>query len=40
VAFAHALRKQGVTTTLHLYASRRGEWRAQLDDGLRWAFGR
>jgi enterochelin esterase-like enzyme len=40
VAFAHELRRLGLTATLRLYASRRGEWRAQLDDGLRWAFGR
>jgi enterochelin esterase-like enzyme len=40
VAFADELRKLGVPATLRLYASRQGEWRAQFDAGLRWAFGR
>ena len=40
VAFAHEVRKLGLVSKLRLYASRKGEWRAQFDDGLRWAFGR
>jgi enterochelin esterase-like enzyme len=40
VAFAGELRKLGLAATLRLYASRQGEWRAQFDDGLTWAFGR
>jgi enterochelin esterase-like enzyme len=39
VAFAHEVRKLGFAATLRLYPSTQGEWRAQVDDGLRWAFG-
>jgi S-formylglutathione hydrolase FrmB len=40
VAFARELHHLGFRVTLRLYALKRGEWRAQFDDGLRWAFGR
>jgi S-formylglutathione hydrolase FrmB len=40
IAFARELRRLGLASTLHLYAGKQGEWRAQVDDGLRWAFGR
>jgi poly(3-hydroxybutyrate) depolymerase len=40
VAFAREAQGLGLDVTLRLYSSRRGEWRAQFDDGLRWAFGR
>ena len=40
VAFAREAQNLGFSVTLRLYASRQGEWRAQFDDGLRWAFGR
>jgi enterochelin esterase-like enzyme len=39
VAFADEVRGLGLRETLRLFASRQGEWRAQVDDGLRWAFG-
>lgn len=37
VAFVRELRSHGVAAELRLYADRKGEWRAQLDDGLEWA---
>ena len=40
IAFAGELRRLGLAPTLRLYASKKGEWRTQFDDGLRWAFGR
>ncbi len=39
VAFARETHRDGLATTLRLYRSKKGEWRAQFDDGLRWAFG-
>jgi enterochelin esterase-like enzyme len=36
-AFADRLRSLRLRYTLRVYASRAGEWRNQLDDGLRWA---
>jgi enterochelin esterase-like enzyme len=36
--FAAELRALGLPTTYRAYASRRGEWRKQLDAGLEWAF--
>jgi enterochelin esterase-like enzyme len=36
--FAGELRALGLRTTYRSYASRRGEWREQLDAGLEWAF--
>jgi S-formylglutathione hydrolase FrmB len=39
VAFAREAHRLGLATTLRLYSSRKGEWREQFDDGLRWAFG-
>jgi poly(3-hydroxybutyrate) depolymerase len=39
VAFAGEAHRLGLKVTLRLYSSRKGEWRAQFDDGLRWAFG-
>jgi hypothetical protein len=38
-SFARELRRLGLPVSLHLYASRKGEWRAQLEAGLQWAFG-
>jgi enterochelin esterase-like enzyme len=38
--FARELQALGVRTTYRSYASSRGQWRAQLDAGLEWAFGR
>lgn len=40
LVFAHELRKLGLTASYHAYANARGEWRAQFDTGLAWAFGR
>jgi S-formylglutathione hydrolase FrmB len=40
VAFAGELRRLGLSVSLHLYPSKQGEWRDQLDEGLRWAFAR
>jgi enterochelin esterase-like enzyme len=37
--YASRLRTLGLRYTLRVYASRQGEWRNQLDDGLRWALG-
>ena len=39
LAFVHELRRLGVTARYHAYANARGEWRAQFDTGLAWAFG-
>ena len=36
--FAQELRALGLRTAYRSYASRRGEWREQLDAGLEWAF--
>jgi S-formylglutathione hydrolase FrmB len=38
VAFAREVHRLGLAATLRLYSSPKGEWRAQFDDGLRWAF--
>lgn len=38
VAFAHELTRLRLPVTLRLFADRRGEWRAQFDAGLAWAF--
>jgi S-formylglutathione hydrolase FrmB len=38
VAFARKAHRLGLSVSLRLYAARKGEWRAQFDDGLRWAF--
>src|SRR5262249_47827172 len=38
VAFARELRVLGVPVAYHAYANSHGEWRAQLDTGLTWAF--
>jgi enterochelin esterase-like enzyme len=40
VAFAREAHRAGLRVTLRLYSMTKGEWRAQFDDGLRWAFGR
>lgn len=40
IAFAGEVRRLGFSVSLRLYASRRGEWRDQLDAGLLWAFSR
>jgi S-formylglutathione hydrolase FrmB len=40
ITFASELGRLGLTATLRLYGDSRGEWRAQVDDGLRWAFAR
>jgi enterochelin esterase-like enzyme len=37
--FVRELRAFGLRTTYRTYASRRGEWREQLDAGVEWAFG-
>ena len=37
--YASLLRALGFRYTLRVYASRQGEWRNQLDDGLTWALG-
>jgi hypothetical protein len=37
VSYAARLRALGLRYTLRIYASKQGEWRDQLDDGLRWA---
>jgi 4-hydroxy-tetrahydrodipicolinate synthase len=39
IDYARRLRALGLRYTLRVYTSRRGEWRDQLDDGLRWALG-
>jgi hypothetical protein len=33
------VQRLGLEVTLRLYPSKQGEWRSQVDDGLRWAFG-
>ena len=38
IAFAQELRLLALPVTLELFPSRRGEWTAQIDAGLRWAF--
>ena len=40
VAFTRELRGLGLTVAYHYYSNRKGEWRAQVDTGLTWAFGR
>jgi len=37
VAFARELHTLGVPVALRLYTSARGQWSAQLEDGLTWA---
>jgi S-formylglutathione hydrolase FrmB len=39
IDYADRLRALGLRYTLRVYTRRKGEWRNQLDDGLRWAFG-
>jgi S-formylglutathione hydrolase FrmB len=39
IDYAGRLRSLGLRYTLRIYANRQGEWRDQLDDGLRWALG-
>ncbi len=38
LAFANELRALGVPASYHTYANPHGEWRAQFDAGLTWAF--
>lgn len=38
IAFDRELRAAGLPVRYHLYTRRQGEWRAQLDTGLHWAF--
>lgn len=38
LAFTNELRALGVPVSYHTYANARGEWRAQFDAGLAWAF--
>jgi enterochelin esterase-like enzyme len=38
LAFAHELRTLGLPVSWHVYGNAKGEWRAQLDTGLAWAF--
>jgi hypothetical protein len=38
VDFARELRSLGLPAELRLFPDRKGEWRAQLDAGLAWAF--
>jgi S-formylglutathione hydrolase FrmB len=40
VVFARDAQHLGLRVTLRLYSSKKGEWRAQFDAGLRWAFGK
>jgi enterochelin esterase-like enzyme len=40
LVFAAELRRLGLAASYHAYASARGEWRAQFDAGLAWAFRR
>lgn len=40
VDYANKLRSLGLDYTLRVYASKKGQWRNQLDDGLRWALAR
>ncbi|HEX4681025.1 MAG TPA: alpha/beta hydrolase-fold protein [Gaiellaceae bacterium] len=39
IDYAARLRALGLRYTLRIYPSKDGEWRDQLDDGLRWALG-
>jgi S-formylglutathione hydrolase FrmB len=39
IDYAGRLRALGLSYTLRIYTSKQGEWRNQLDDGLRWALG-
>jgi S-formylglutathione hydrolase FrmB len=39
IDYAGRLRGLGLHYTLRIYTSKLGEWRKQLDDGLRWALG-
>jgi S-formylglutathione hydrolase FrmB len=39
IDYAGRLRALGLHYTLRIYSSKQGEWRNQLDDGLRWALG-
>lgn len=39
IDYAARLHALGLPYTLRVYASKQGEWRDQLDDGLRWALG-
>jgi enterochelin esterase-like enzyme len=38
LAFTRELHALGIPVAWHVYASSKGEWRAQLDTGLAWAF--
>ena len=40
IEFARELHSLGLPVSYHRYANAKGEWRAQLDTGLEWAFGR
>ncbi len=39
IEYAGRLRALGLTYTLRIYPNKLGQWRNQLDDGLRWALG-
>jgi enterochelin esterase-like enzyme len=39
IDFARRLQALGLPSTLRIYMHKQGEWRNQLDDGLRWALG-
>jgi enterochelin esterase-like enzyme len=39
IDYAARLQALGLPYTLRIYASKQGQWRNQLDDGLRWALG-
>jgi hypothetical protein len=39
IDYANLLRTLGLHYTLRIYPNKQGEWRNQLDDGLRWALG-
>jgi S-formylglutathione hydrolase FrmB len=39
IDYANRLRALGLRYVLRIFPSKQGEWRDQLDDGLRWAFG-
>jgi S-formylglutathione hydrolase FrmB len=38
IAFTRELRGLGLPVSYHYYSNRKGEWRAQVDTGLTWAF--
>ena len=38
IEFTRELRSLGLPVRYHRYANAKGEWRAQLDTGLEWAF--